>query len=236
MIIIHQTAIKVKVYFSNVRKTTLDKRALLKYNCSFKTQQKDKTMIVVAPPRAGGTSFCIKLAEDMAIPFYGEISAAYLENSGIDNLKQRSHEIPNTQPQYKDTLFKDMLNETIAGIFLVNRAGYLYAPKADYILLRDPVNVLMSMADGLEKGYPGMPTLNICQYLSVVFEEMYGLVTYSLAARKSVIWFEEHYNCFTPTLIEYLAESKEQHIRHYVEKLLSRSDIEQKIDALKNNS
>jgi hypothetical protein len=193
-------------------------------------------MIVVAPPRAGATSFCINLAFQWNIPFYGEISAAYLANSGIDNLKQRSHEIPNTQPQYDDNLFRDMLDETVEGIFLVNRSGFLYAPKADYIILRDPTNVLMSMADGLEKGYPGIPTINICQYLSVVFEELYGLVTYCLASKDEVIWFEDYYNCYTPTKIEFLPENKEQHVRDYVKKLLARSDIAEKIEDLKNNS
>ncbi len=193
-------------------------------------------MIVVAPPRAGATSFCINLAFQFNIPFYGEISAAYLANSGIDNLKQRAHEIPNTQPQYDDDLFKDMLDETIQGVFLVNRSGFLYAPKADYIILRDPTNVLMSMADGLEKGYPGMPLLNMIQYLSVVFEEMYGLVTYCLAAREEVIWFEEYYNCFTPTPIEFLDKTKEAKLRSYIEGLLGRSDIEEKIEDLKNIS
>ena len=193
-------------------------------------------MIVVATPRSGGTNFCFELAKKYNKPFHGEISSAYLKGSGLDNYKQRAHEIPNSQPDYDDSTFAQMLDGTLEGIFLVNKAQYLYAPRAHFIILRDPANVLMSMADGLKKAYPSIPVELICQFISVVFEDMYGLVTYCLEAKKKVIWFEEYYRSYGDTPIEYLSNEEDRAIQVFARRLIKRSDIAQKMMLLKNNS
>lgn len=194
------------------------------------------TMIVVATPRSGATNFCFELANKHNKPFYGEISSTYIKGSGLDNYKQRAHEIPNSQPDYDSNTFAQMLEGTLDGIFLVNKTQYLYAPRAHYILLRDPVNVLMSMADGLKKAYPSFSVELICQYLAVVFEDMYGLVTYCLEAKKPVIWFEEYYRSYGDTPIEYLSNEEDRAIHVFIRRLIKRSDISDKIVLLKNNS
>jgi hypothetical protein len=193
-------------------------------------------MIVVATPRSGATNFCFELAKKYNKPFYGEISSTYIKGSGLDNYKQRAHEIVNSQPDYDDSTFTQMLEGSLDGIFLVNKTQYLYAPNAHYILLREPIDVLMSMADGLKKAYPGFSVELICQYLAVVFEDMYGLITYCLTAKRNVIWFENYYKVTTNTLIEYLSLEEARAIRVFSKKLIKRSDILDKIVLLKNNS
>lgn len=193
-------------------------------------------MLVIATPRSGGTAFSIDLAKKLDKPFLGELSAYYLKNNGFFNYKKNGHEIKNSQPDYSDKEFSDMLSGEADGVILVNRTAYLYADKADYILLRDPMNLLMSGADMLALEYPDMPAQPICQYLDSVIDDIYGLITYCLSTNKKVIWFEEHYDCHTPTLIENLSEEKESKIRQHIQYRFKRSDIEEKVEQLRNIS
>lgn len=193
-------------------------------------------MLIIASPRSGGTAFCIDLAKKLNKPFLGELSALYLKGNGLENYKNWGHEIPDSQPDYSDEDFADMLSGQANGVILVNKTGYLYVDKADYILLRDPMNALMSLADSLSGGYPGMPVEAICHFLTSVFEDTYGLISYCLQEQESVIWFEDHYNCHTPTPIEHLPAQHEAIVRGYLTKLFKRSDIVEKVEMLRNIS
>lgn len=184
-------------------------------------------MIVVATPRSGGTAFCIELSIKHDLPFLGEMSSAYLKGIGDKNKKEIVH--PGTQSLYDDQKFIRILRGVEKGVVLVNKTPYRSVYDADYILLRDPAEVLLSMANTLYKVYPKVSFHAVCSHLSIVFEDMYGLITCCPYSDTEIIIYEQYFST-KGTGTESIKDLKL--IKRFVQTILNRSDIYSKFEKI----
>jgi hypothetical protein len=184
-------------------------------------------MIVVATPRSGGTAFCTELSIKYDLPFLGEMSSAYLKGIGDKNKKEIVH--PGTQSLYDDQKFIRILQGIEKGVVLVNKTPYRSVYGADYILLRDPAEVLLSMANTLYKVYPKVSFHAVCSHLSIVFEDMYGLITCCSYFDTEIIIYEQYFGT-KGTGTESIKDLKL--IKRFVQTILNRSDIYSKFEKI----
>lgn len=164
-------------------------------------------MIVAALRRTGATKYCLDRAEELGIPFVGEINPAYLQGViPVDsNMKALQHETK-FQPALNHQTFYDPLINKDDYVSLVNVYPALVLPIADKIMLRkNAKRGFYSLANILIKAIP-LDTES--QVIANVYQEIFSMnaiVTYLEHHKKEVIWYENYFGdlpSHTPILNE----------------------------------
>ena len=134
-------------------------------------------MIVVAAPRSGGTIYCIGLAQQLQVPFAGEISWRWVEGlSGDSKAKQQLHETGN-QPVYSLPQYLEHVEDIAAGgskaVYLINAQVELALPLADrFLLRRDAPAACMSLADVMLKAGSAVNEQALLQHIYSSIDEL----------------------------------------------------------------
>jgi len=154
-------------------------------------------MLVASWARTGATKIAMDLAESLGIPYIGELAPTYMHNigGGKPHIKNEIHELK-TQRIYSDRQFFNALIDTRDTVYLVNKAAYFVADRAQCIVLRHNVHAsMLSFCNVIARlKYPSIESILL--YAMLMFEEAYGLATwcdFSPVADTNIIWFEDQF-------------------------------------------
>jgi len=170
-------------------------------------------MIVAAEPRAGGTKFCLDLAELTGKQYIGERYGVHLQ--GYNNQPTWKSQYHETQEQPVISI-DEFFGEHSDKIVLCNRHDILFAcQQADYFIMRKSTIDMCLSGANYAKG-AGIPPHIFLQTgrLSDLLEIKYVLASYVKYACESVTWYEDQ-SFARPVNTDKLSASEIQMIRDY---------------------
>lgn len=194
-------------------------------------------MIVAAAPRAGGTKFCMDLAEEYGLKFFGEVHPRNCSELGAEFSKNKAaiHETRHNQICSINEFF-DLVEDHSNHVVLLNHSMLFALNKATFYLMRKNFrNCVRSMIELALRG--GANDLFFLTYTTGVqtFAELYTLVSYVERNNIKPIWYEDYFNnkpCNTPLLD---AHPSREIIWNAIEEKIKLSGIAEKMHNILDN-
>lgn len=181
-------------------------------------------MLVIAPPRCGATKICMDLAEQLSLPFVGELNPMYIDSCNETNEKVKYHETL-FQPSYSTDLYLKALTDHTNYIVLVNQSPHLLIHSADLVVLRKNMkNAFLSQANFFIKSRPYLNGEGVLQHLYLSFFSYYGMLCYLDKYQKDIVWYEEYFSKVDTTISEIEMHKHGKAILKYIDRMFHQND------------